>query len=333
MIISASFGELVSLNSDSMVYIPEGIHTISARVNGKPKQVTVRVKASEGEKLASKLQASLEKKMRLSPVKPFIDFDHEGKKASARPSRFFYEKGKGIMVERTLTGAGRKAIENDDYCYFSPTVRIDNSGRPSGIPMDGPLGGLVNNPAFTQIPSLEASMANPPIKTMNELIQCGVLTQEQADKDNASDIAKRTIEALKAEASRVDALKEKIKEMQAELADMMKNEAKRKEMNASKAVQQAVADGKILAKNEEGQTFWKEALIRDEDTAMKQIEAMSVINPDITNSVVNASQAGTKSESRQEKALIEAGKRIPNGSYEEKWSKAEEIDPEAFYVE
>lgn len=105
---------------NAIVYIPEGIHTIRPTVDGKAKTITVKMKPEEGERIAASFQSQLEK-IQAGNVRPFMDFDHQEGPASGLPKRFFYEKGKGLMLEVEWTGRGRQAIEGKDYSYFSPT--------------------------------------------------------------------------------------------------------------------------------------------------------------------------------------------------------------------
>ena len=52
-----------------IVYIPEGEHTITPWVDGKPKTITVKVPADKGPAIAATLQAALAKREK-SNVRP-----------------------------------------------------------------------------------------------------------------------------------------------------------------------------------------------------------------------------------------------------------------------
>jgi len=91
MLIKASFNQEVSTDGDSMVFILEGTHTITPSVNGKPKEITVRISTEHGEKIAQTLQASFEARQKSNPVRTIFDFDHKDTgPASAIPERFYY---------------------------------------------------------------------------------------------------------------------------------------------------------------------------------------------------------------------------------------------------
>lgn len=141
---------------DEIVYLPEGEHTISPFVNGKPKTITINIPRQDGHAIAASLQASLEERQRRN-VRPWIDFEHKGGVAAALPQSFRYEDGQGIMLHVDWTGTGRTAIQGRDFSYFSPTFMVGKDGTPAGLPPVGPIGALVNEPAFREIQRIAAS--------------------------------------------------------------------------------------------------------------------------------------------------------------------------------
>lgn len=149
---------LSSKAPDEIVYLPEGEHTITPFVNGKAKEITVRVPAGEGESIAAALQESLEVRQRAN-VRPWLDFDHKAGVAAGLPKRFRYQAGQGIILEVDWTGEGRRAIEGRDFSYFSPAFEISADGKPARVASSGPVGALVNEPAFRELPRVAASHA------------------------------------------------------------------------------------------------------------------------------------------------------------------------------
>jgi phage I-like protein len=93
--------------------MPAGRSTINPNVNGKPRLITVNVTSAT----AAVLQAD-QIKLLSENVRPFLDFDHEGRTAAAIPRRFFWKPGEGVMLEIDWTGAGKAAISGRDYSYF-----------------------------------------------------------------------------------------------------------------------------------------------------------------------------------------------------------------------
>lgn len=310
-----------------MVYIPEGINEITPSVNGKPKRITVKVPADKGEAIAKALQASFDARNKVNPVRAIFDFDHKDTgPAAAIPKRFFYEKGQGIMVERELTGSGKKAIKSKDYSYFSPTFLIDENGTPVGVPERGPLGALVNDPAFRNIPCIAAKEAHTETKptntTMNHLVICGLLSDTEGAKDDAVTLATNRVTAMRADTQKVEALNIKVADLTTERDELkQKLEAaqasitKAKEDSAKTLITAAVADGRIAAKDEDTQKFWQDSIINQGDSAVKALDALPKKHEDITNPVVSAKQ-GDKVAGGKSKLIIAARQKVKDGEYE-----------------
>lgn len=144
---------------DEIVYIPEGSHTITPTVNGKPKQITVNLHAENGPAIAAVFESSLQKRLQEN-VRPVLDFDHKDGPAAGIPRSFRYEPGKGLMLAVDWTAAGRQAIEGRNYSYTSPTFVMGDDGTPAGLPQRGAIAALVNNPAFRNIQRIAASDAS-----------------------------------------------------------------------------------------------------------------------------------------------------------------------------
>ena len=282
-----------------IVYLPEGEHTIMPWVNGKPKKVTVKVPAEKGEAIAAVLQAALDGKKEKDPIRAWFDFNHKSDgPASAFPTGFRYEPGKGIMASVEWTGSGGRSIVDRDYSYLSPTFLIGDDGLPSGLPDRGPLAALVNEPAFREIPRIAASDAavdhdptNPP--TMSKLIFAALAISAAAE--NAEPEAVKAIEALKVEAA--DA-KQKLSVVEAEnialKAKVDAAEADTKAANAKRLdakVEAAVAAGKIAAKDDETKKEVRELLEASEALGDKAIASMPVKFADLDKAVVTAGQA------------------------------------------
>ncbi len=138
-----------------IVYLPEGSHRITP--GSHPKGVFIQVPPDQGNAIAAKLQAELER-LNAQPVKPFLDFEHRRQApASGHPLSFRYQPGKGIMLAVQWSGSGQRALQDNDVSYFSPEVYIDDAGIPKGLPERGPIGGLVCSPAFRSMERIAAS--------------------------------------------------------------------------------------------------------------------------------------------------------------------------------
>lgn len=287
----------------SIVYIPEGTHTITPCVNGEPMEVMIKMEAASGPEVAKIFQANLDKRLQAN-VRPFFDFDHQDTgPAAALPKRFYYKNGQGLMAEIEWTGAGRKSIESKDYSYFSPTFLIDDAGKPSGIPARGPLGALVNEPAFRDIPRIAASEAarsekksttekNPSV--MSKLI-FAALSVSAAHVD-AESLAVSKIESMKNENSKMTEQLADAEKVVADLKEKMKMAAKEaqeaKESAAENVITTAVADGRIAAKDESNKKFWKDMIVEKGELAIKALDSLPKLNPGISQTQVTAASGG-----------------------------------------
>jgi len=314
----------------SIVYIPEGVHTITPSVNGKPKNVEVKMEAYMGEKIASMFQRDLEKRLSAN-VRPVFDFDHNDKgPASALPKSFYYVEGEGLMAELEWTGAGRKAIESKDYSYFSPTFLLGRNGVPAGLPKRGPLGALVNEPAFREIPRIAASdkeAEKTDTKKMSDLILAALSIEPDTETAEAAAVA--AIEALKNDAETAKASLAEITEERDELA------AKAAEANKSRAeslVKAAVSEGRIAPKDEDTKAKFVEKIEAGDTFAEEILSKLPKIHAGLEDSIVKTGGEKTgSSEVRIEAAMAKASDQVgENASFDVKWELAAQIDPEAF---
>lgn len=246
-----------------IVYIPEGSHSITPSVNGKPSQITVNVPKERGVEIAARLQASLTDRLGGS-VRPHIDFDHKHSgPAAAIPSAFSYKPGLGIVLALDWSGSGKTAVESKDYSYFSPEFLIADDGTPHSLPSKGPIGSLVNEPAFREIPRIAAADAAPPNDTtdMNPLVQCGLLTDKEAALPEAivaatqrvsvyRENAQPNLDLIKAKDAEIEDLKTKNKALEDEKVAAANADAAAKKSRAETLVAAACTDGRIAPKDE-----------------------------------------------------------------------------------
>ena len=153
--VTAAFTQSLDSEVGSIVFMPEGKHSITASVDGRAKTVDVEVDS----RVLASFQEDLEKRKE-SNVRPFAGFDHKTGAASFIPLEFRYEDGVGLVLDIEWTKAGREAVEGKDYSYFSPSFLMKD-GIPLGLPKRGEVGSLVNDPAFEDIPRSAASNNQP----------------------------------------------------------------------------------------------------------------------------------------------------------------------------
>lgn len=333
ILIHAAMTSAIAAESDvpsEIVYLPEGEHDITPTVNGKAKRIKVRVPADKGEAIAAKLQAALADRQKQN-VRPWFDFEHKSGKASAIPTAFRYEAGKGIMASVEWTGAGKAAIEGKDFSYLSPTFLIDDSGLPSGLPSRGPLAALVNEPAFREIPRIAASDADlltKPPATMSKLIFAALAINAAAD--NAETEAVQAIERLKIEAQEA---KDKVATLEAENKKLVDAAEAATKARHTALVEAAVAAGKIAPKDEETKNSVLEVLAANEALGIKTLDLLPVKFAAFEKPLVNASESAGKgdTESRVQAAQAKARLELGNDAdFQTVWARAAEIDPDAF---
>ncbi len=143
-----------------VVYLPEGVHDISASVNDKPGTRRISVTAA----CVPLLQRDLERMETAATVGegPHLCgyFDHKSGPRSFLPRGFRWEKGLGVILDVDWTEAGWNAIEGKNYAYFSPRFAADEDGHPTGLlPWGVEIGSLVNDPAFRCMNEICAAFA------------------------------------------------------------------------------------------------------------------------------------------------------------------------------
>lgn len=300
--------------SNEIVYLPEGQHEITATVDGKPKTITVNVPAARGVEIAASLQKLLDERNK-SNVRPWFDFEHKRGVASALPKGFRYEPGKGVMAAVEWTGAGKSAIEGKDFSYFSPEFYLGDDGIPDGLPKRGPLGGLVNEPAFREIPRIAASDAaqepNEP-SAMSKLIFAALAISAAAE--NAETEAVKAIEKLKSDHQSVSAkattLEEENKGLKAKVEAAEAEAKKTRKERADTLVKAALADGRIAPKDEEKATKFRDKIEAGDTFAEEILAQLPKLNQGLDKSIVTAAAANPGQASGFEakaSALVTAG--------------------------
>lgn len=225
LLVSALATLVPGSSAKEIVFIPEGENMIYPLSH--PDGVKVVLPADRGPAIAAafngKLQAMLGRN-----VKPWFDFEHTRKAPrSGAPKAFRYEAGKGIMCSVEWSGSGKTAIDNKDVEHFSPEFYVDAASVPCDIPDRGPLGGLVAEPAFREIPAVAASDAAPQSEskkqnTMSLLIlaSIGLLTQNEAARDDAESIARSRVTALRGDSDKLTAANTEITTLKGEKVDL-----------------------------------------------------------------------------------------------------------------
>jgi hypothetical protein len=271
------------------MWMPAGVHQINASKNGKPFRARVEVVRQT----ADVLNATLAAFANTTKLRPYFDFNHDDKEASAWPVAFHWREqpAPGVYVQVEWSAAGAAAIAGREYRAFSPAFYLDKGkpARVTGSPVN--MGGLVNNPAFKEITPIWAKEQN----TMNKLTKLLALMATisglqnerngltaKTGEDNTAAIKAKDAE-ITAKIAEADGL---CQEVQAEIedgseADAVKareaerdlwkakaqqaeqRELARREADAAAAVKKAVERGALPAQDETVQAKWRKLIAAD----------------------------------------------------------------------
>lgn len=300
---------------NEIVYIPEGTHAITAKVDGKVQTIPVSMRPEKGVAVAAQFQSDLERNQKAN-VRPWFDFEHKRGAASALPQSFRYEPGRGVMCAVEWTGAGKTAVQGRDFSYFSPEFLNGDDDVPAGLPDRGPLGALVNEPAFREIPRIAASdESNNQKKVMSLLILAtvGLLSADEAARENATELATSRVQAMKGDSSKIADLDAKIKALQAE-RDKLDNEAQEAKVKAADAsksraeslVAAAAADGRIAPKDDKTKGFYVRLITAGDAEAEEALASLPKTGADLTSKIVKAADTGDGKEVLTGLQLVQA---------------------------
>lgn len=182
---TAPIAQDASALPDSIEWMPAGVHEIQCSLDDEPACVTVSVKEDAVAVLNKQLQEARSLADEGKASRPFIDFGHESGAAAAIPIEFFWQDGIRCRVE--WTKAGHDAVEGRVFSYFSPEFFVDKDGGVKGIPTVGPIGALVNTPAFQQIERIAASLTAQ--KNMQEIAKALGLPETATEAEILAKIA------------------------------------------------------------------------------------------------------------------------------------------------
>jgi hypothetical protein len=294
----AAFAQQVLGNAPEWImFAPAGRHNISAKVNGRPSKVTVTV----DEAAAKALQSDLTARKATPGSQPFFDLHHDAREASAYPEEFEW-RDDGIWARVRWTPAGLAATKADpdngilpSVRYFSPRCAIAN-GRIVGL-MDAAsgnaAGGLVSDPAFTQIALVASLTPTPKIMDKKRLMKMAGYADDLEDVDEMELMSK--LEAMCGMSKKLDAgaMPEKLMKMEAAKAsaeserDAIKAElaAAKSELEAARTeaaesfVAELVASGKVPPKSETRKEFLRKSFLADPEGTRAYAAELTASNP------------------------------------------------------
>jgi hypothetical protein len=144
--------EISAASKNELLFLPIGLHAITPVAGGIGRPIKVKVNDATA--------AAIEQQRAIQAGKgkrPYFDFNHEDGPASFWPEAFIWRAGEGVIAKGEWSRRGRAAVEGKDYRAFSPVFHVDNKrGDPATVVCKGEaepnMGGLVNNPAFKDLP-------------------------------------------------------------------------------------------------------------------------------------------------------------------------------------
>jgi hypothetical protein len=251
---------------DWIMWMPGGDHVITGTRGGRP--VTLRMRV--GPEDAARAQAALAEKTQ-GGQRPYFDFDHDGKAASAWPQEFAWRNtpAPGVYARVDWSAAGRAAVTGKNYRAFSPKwfpTESDPAGV-AGLPLN--MGGLVNDPAFDAIAPLWGkrpdSGPSPQPKNQTAMtpntelaaLQARITELESAKADLEAKVANDETQAA------LEAAKQEQEQLRAELNRLKEDLEARKRRDADACVASAVSRGAIAPKDEATAKKWRDLILAD----------------------------------------------------------------------
>ncbi len=328
--------------SPEIQYMPPGRHCIRASQGGKPLSVEVAVNAATAATLQTFLAAKLTAAAEGREDRPFFDFNHEDREASAWPTEFYWAgddpKTGGVRARLEWSDAGKRAVEGHTFRRFSPTFHLDASGRVTGSEIN--MGGLVNRAAFKRIAPLFAAAIE---RTGSDLPATRYSLPATHDVDTAPEPTpmQNLVSTLRSlslvEASATDEpdlvaqITRSVASLKSEISDLKSSLAAQARQRAESLVDAAVRAGRLAAKDADARGFWVDALIRDEAKAVKALDALA-INPVLARLVTDGESATAPASlyARQEQKLAAVRAAHPCADFQTIYAKAKAESPDLF---
>ena len=304
-------------------YMPPGRHRIRASQGGKPVSVEVAVSAATAAVLQSFLAAKMTAAAEGREDRPFFDFNHEDREASAWPTEFYWAgddpRTGGVRARLEWSDAGKRAVEGRTFRRFSPTFHLDAAGHVTGSEIN--MGGLVNRAAFKRIAPLFAAA---PVDTATEPMPMQTLISTLRSLSLVEASATEEADLVTQVSRSVSALKSQVSDLQASLTTQARQ-------RAEALVDAAVRAGRLPAKDTDARGFWVDAILRDEAKAVKALDALT-INPVLARLTPGHEVAANPANliTRQEQKLAAVRAAHPSADFQTIYAKAKAEAPELF---
>ncbi len=273
-------------STNEILFLPIGLHAITPVAGGIGRPIKVKV----GPESASVIEAQRQKLM-ASGKRPYFDFNHEDGPASFWPETFVWRGGEGVIAKGEWSRRGKSAVEGKDFRAFSPVFHVDNKRADPAIVVckdnaEPNMGGLVNNPAFKDLPlwaKNAESLGTPELNGDNAEKERNKMENEELAALRAKQQELQSeVEALKAsnkDASQSETELENI-QLKVEAAELRADKellstqirARNKEI-ADKEITDAIKAGRITPKDHKTIEYWRTEITARPDVA-ERLRAM-----------------------------------------------------------
>ena len=306
-----------------IMWMPAGLHEITATRQGKPWTGRVLVDA----KTAEVAQAQLDAWSAEGQQRPWLDFNHQRQQASGWPMAFEFRTAPqpGVYVRVMWSRDGADAILGRSYRSFSPSFFVDGGepARVAALPLN--MGGLVNSPAFEAIKPIWASSGQTSPATNNAEKQDTNMGEKNKDNQQQQQQQAQGVQQVDAGAAQGAGMADP--EMAAVIAENTRLRAAdqaRRKADAETAVNAAIARGAIPPKDAKLKAQWLGLI--EADPANMVLLANLPGNPALggarTTPAVHAHDAGqvgggdaVEAESRQSARITREDTRAILGAY------------------
>jgi hypothetical protein len=271
--------------TNEILFLPAGLHSITPVSGGigKPIKVLIDISAAgEVERQRGEITSRTGKRV-------YFDFNHEDGPASFWPQRFSWT-GDGVVAKGEWTASGKRAVDGKDFRAFSPVFHVDDKRKDPArvVCCEGArpnMGGLVNDPAFSNLPlwaknagvetgtagassdepqkekpTMEEPKPNDEIATLRaknaELAKEMERLTALAAKDDEDDSTKTKLEGVDAQ-FRANKAELEAAELRADNERLREDITKRNRVVAKEAVREAVMAGVIPPKDFRTQEYWE----------------------------------------------------------------------------
>lgn len=144
--------EISPTATNEILFLPIGLHAITPVAGGIGRPIKVKIGPDSAQAIEKQRAALM-----ASGKRPYFDFNHDDNRAAFWPMSFTWRNGEGVIASGEWSQSGKTAVEGKDFRAFSPVFHVDNKRAEAALVIcketaDPNMGGLVNNPAFKDLP-------------------------------------------------------------------------------------------------------------------------------------------------------------------------------------